>query len=179
MKIRAVVFLVFAAAAVFHLLQESPAGGGGKGGPSSYHHVVRVYDGDTVGISVRGVEERIRLIGIDAPEMGMRPWGARSKGYLEDIIGEAEGRVLIEHDAEERDQYDRLLGYLHLPDGRFVNEQMLKRGLAVLYTIPPNVKYVERLRAAQTAAREQKVGIWGKRGLKERPSEYRRKHPRE
>ncbi|MBM4129381.1 MAG: thermonuclease family protein, partial [Nitrospira sp.] len=49
---------------------------------------------------------------------------------------------------------------------------------AMLYTIPPNVRHIDELTKAQHEAREKKIGIWGNRGLKEVPSEYRKKHPR-
>ena len=63
-------------------------------------------------------------------------------------------------------------------DGKMLNEEMLRRGCAVLFTVPPNVKYAGRLRAAQEKARELKVGVWSENGLKERPYEFRKEHPR-
>jgi micrococcal nuclease len=59
-----------------------------------------------------------------------------------------------------------------------INELMLKDGYAVLFTIQPNSKHVDRLKKAQYAARETRSGIWGPNGLTERPIEYKKSHPR-
>lgn len=60
-----------------------------------------------------------------------------------------------------------------------LNYMMVRDGYAVVYTVPPNVKYAEWLLQAQRLAREEKKGIWGKDGLTEAPSEWRKKHPRD
>ncbi|MFN3395206.1 MAG: thermonuclease family protein [Thermodesulfovibrionales bacterium] len=140
--------------------------------------VITVHDGDTVSIKIGGREEKIRLIGIDAPELGQEPWGKKAKRKLQDIIRRTDKSVRIELDVEERDKYGRLLAYLWTKDGRLINEEMVRSGYALLYTIPPNVRYVERLRKAQEMAYKNKVGIWSERGLEERPSDYRETHPR-
>jgi len=59
-----------------------------------------------------------------------------------------------------------------------INEEIVRNGYAVLFTFPPNVKYADRLTAAQIIARENRLGIWGKDGLKQMPSAYRKEHPR-
>lgn len=59
-----------------------------------------------------------------------------------------------------------------------INLLMLKNGYAMLFTFPPNVKYVNEFRAAQREARDGRLGIWSEEGLKERPGDYRRQHPR-
>jgi micrococcal nuclease len=86
--------------------------------------------------------------------------------------------VSIEFDVEKRDKYNRLLAYLKTKDGILINSLMLKHGYALLYTVPPNVKYVDVLRRAQKEARDKAIGIWSMDGLKETPSQYRYKNPR-
>lgn len=140
--------------------------------------VERVSDGDTMYALVNGRSEKIRLIGIDTPEIGQRPWGERSRKYLEKLLELSSWNAAIESDIEERDQYGRILAYVWTTDGKMINEEMLRSGYAVLYTFPPNVKYINEFRAAQKEAREKKLGIWGKNGLKQRPYEYRKEHPR-
>ncbi len=140
--------------------------------------VGQVYDGDTVGIIDRGRPEKLRLIGIDAPEMAQRPWGKRAKQHLEDILDASSWTVSFESDVVDRDKYGRRLGYLRTPDGRLINEMMLRDGYAVLFTFPPNVKYAGLFTAAQREARERRVGVWGRNGLRQEPAEYRRQHPR-
>lgn len=140
--------------------------------------VEKIADGDSIEVVIRGSREQIRLIGIDAPELAQRPWGKRAKKYLEELVAASGWELGIEYDVEKRDQYNRVLAYLWTRDGRLINEEMLRSGLAVIFTFPPNVKYVDRLRGAQVIARENKNGIWGKGGLRQLPSAYRKEHPR-
>ena len=140
--------------------------------------VVSVADGDTVTVLIDRKEEKIRLIGMDAPELGQRPWGQKSKQYLEELLRTSGWKVNLEYDVDKRDKYGRLLAYLRTADGQFINVLMVKNGYAMIYTFPPNVKYVSEFRDAQRDAREKKLGIWSERGLKERPRDYRRGHPR-
>ncbi len=140
--------------------------------------VVRVIDGDSIVVSMSGQAEEIRLIGIDAPEMGQRPWGRKAREHLKEILLRSSYRVSVAYDVEKRDKYGRLLAYIRTADEVLANAGMLKDGYAVLFTLPPNVRYVDEFRAAQESARERRLGIWGKRGLREAPYHYRRKHPR-
>ncbi len=134
--------------------------------------IIEINDGDTVTLSINNNIFRARLIGIDAPEMGQRPWGEKAKRHLKRLIKPGE-KIIIETDIERLDKYDRLLVYLFKEDGTLINERMLLDGYAVLFTIPPNVRYVERFIKAEETASELKKGIWGKDGLKERPIDYK------
>jgi len=140
--------------------------------------IEKVIDGDSVEANIRGKKEQIRFIGIDAPELSQKPWGKRSRKFLEDMIKASGWQARIEFDVEKRDKYNRILGYLWSRDNKLLNEEILSNGYAVLFTFPPNVKHVDRLKAAQVIARENKRGIWGKDGLKQLPSDYRKEHPR-
>ncbi len=141
-------------------------------------YIEKVIDGDSVAANIRGKREQIRFIGIDAPELSQKPWGRRSKKFLEDLISASGWQARIEYDVEKRDKYDRILAYLWSRDNKLINEEMLSNGYAVLFTFPPNVKHADRLKAAQVIARENKRGIWGRDGLKQLPSDYRKEHPR-
>lgn len=151
---------------------------GGRADENISAYIEKVVDGDTVDATISGKRKQIRLIGVDAPELGQKPWGKRSRKFLEDLIAASGWQVRIEYDVEKRDKFDRILAYLWTRDGKMINEEMLINGYAVLFTFPPNVKHVERLRAAQVIARENKRGIWSRDGLKQLPSDYRREHPR-
>jgi micrococcal nuclease len=150
----------------------------------SRFRVIEVNDGDTISIKVNtflGITtkiERLRLIGIDAPELKQEPWGRLSKRYLKKLLSESDWVVRVEFDIEKRDKYGRLLGYVWDNRGRLINEKMLEEGYALLYTIPPNVKYTERFILAQKFAQQKRVGIWGKKGLKKSPEQWRIENPR-
>ncbi len=140
--------------------------------------IVRVNDGDTVVLRMEGKNYRTRLIGIDAPEMGQEPWGKKAKKHLRELIKESGGVVRVETDVTKYDKYDRLLAYLWVDEKTMLNELMLRHGYAVLFTIQPNSKQVDRLKKAQHEAREKRLGIWGADGLAEQPIEYKKAHPR-
>jgi micrococcal nuclease len=140
--------------------------------------VVTVHDGDTLSVVIGRRKERVRLIGIDAPELGQRPWGANAKRYLRELVTLSGNSVVLEFDLEKRDKYGRLLAYVRTLDNKLINLEMVRNGYAALYTFPPNVKYADRLREGQRYAREGRLGIWRKDGLKEMPREYRREHQR-
>lgn len=132
--------------------------------------VISVYDGDTITVEFEfGNEARVRLIGIDAPEMAgnvhgpASKYGPESRDYLAGLVG---GKTVeLEYDVEQYDKYTRLLAYVFIPGGSMVNEQMLKDGYALLYTVPPNVKYVEGFTAAQREARSANKGLWAVGGF--------------
>ena len=69
-------------------------------------------------------------------------------------------RVRLELDVEERDQYGRLLAYVHRGEV-FVNAEMVRRGFAAVATFPPNVRHVELFQRLQREARETGRGLWG------------------
>ncbi len=146
--------------------------------------VTEVHDGDTVSIRVSSFvgipfkTERVRLIGIDAPELKQEPWGRHAKRHLKKLLSENDWVVSVEFDLDRRDKYNRLLAYLWGKDGSLLNEQMISAGLATLYTVPPNVKYGDRLWRAQKIAQQHKRGIWGKSGLRLTPEQWRHANPR-
>jgi micrococcal nuclease len=129
-----------------------------------------VADGDTF----RCVDgRRVRLIGIDSPESQQQPYAARARNALLRLLP-AGAEVRLESDAAPTDRYGRVLAYVWVGP-TLVNEAMVRDGWAVLYTVPPNVKYVERLTRAQNAARAHGAGLWAQRGFECLPSDFRRK----
>ena len=69
--------------------------------------------------------------------------------------------VRLEFDVERRDRYGRLLAYVHRrADGLFVNAELVAQGYARTLTLPPNVRYAERLAALQRRARVERRGLW-------------------
>lgn len=125
--------------------------------------VVRVIDGDTV---VLDNGERLRYIGIDTPELhhptkGVEALADEARRFNASLV--LRQRVTVECDVERRDRYGRLLGYCFLKDGTFVNAELVRQGFAKPYTVPPNIKYVERFQAGLQEARTHRRGLWGRR----------------
>jgi micrococcal nuclease len=140
------------------------------GPPTSPCVVSGVVDGDT--FHCRG-GPKVRLIGIDAPERDQGAIGREAADALERWL--PPGQVVkLERDVEGSDRYGRTLAYVWVAD-TLVNEAMVRDGWAVLYTVPPNVAHVERLVAAEHAARQSRRGLWASNGFACRPSAFRRK----
>lgn len=130
--------------------------------------VDRVVDGDTF-YCADG--RKVRLIGVDTPELAQRPEGRRAWDALRRLL--PRGRVVrLELDVAARDRYGRTLAYVWAGD-RLVNETMVRDGWAVLYTVPPNVRYVRRFERAQEQARAGRAGLWEQGGLNCAPSDFR------
>jgi micrococcal nuclease len=176
-KVKFISSLFFIFVAVFYLAHERFSLSR-QDGADTFVPVISVSDGDTVIVILNSRREKVRLIGIDAPELGQKPWGAESKKYLETLLGSSGWKVELEFDVEKRDKYGRVLAYLKTTDGKLINLLMVRNGCAMLFTIPPNVRYAGELRSAQREAREKHLGIWSSEGLRERPVDYRREHPR-
>jgi micrococcal nuclease len=135
--------------------------------------VVRVSDGDTLVVQVDpNRQEKVRLVGIDTPEMAQEPWGERAKAFTERL---ALGKMVrLETDVQPRDQYGRLLAYAYVGK-TFINDELVRQGYAMLLTYPPNVAHVETFKKAQEQARKEGRGIWNTRdGLDQSPRDFRR-----
>jgi micrococcal nuclease len=134
--------------------------------PGTYK-VVRYSDGDTIVVDMDGREERIRFIGIDTPETHkpgapVQCYGPAAAAHTKNLISAAGGRVRLAADnlGTNRDRYDRLLRYVYLPDGRFVNEINIREGYAFYYPYFPFSKKLQ-FAAAQAEAQAANRGLWG------------------
>lgn len=130
--------------------------------------VIRITDGDGIVCNRIG---RVRLIGIDAPELNQRPFGPQAAAALGGMVPVG-AEIQLEPDVEGRDRYGRQLAYLW-SGGRMVNWRMVHDGWAVLLTHPPNVQYAETFARAERLARDGRRGLWGVGGFECRPSEHR------
>lgn len=129
--------------------------------------VVRVVDGDTIIVRLDGREERLRYIGIDAPEsvqpdMPIECYGPESSDENMRLVDGA--TVFLEADTEERDRFDRLLRYVYIsgPDGELVmvNRALVAGGFAEAGSFPPNERHSDSLFDAEREARVSGVGLW-------------------
>ena len=126
--------------------------------------VVRVADGDTIRVALRGRVERVRYIGIDTPE-SVKPdtpvqcYAHRAAAENARLV--AGRRVRLVLDVETHDRFGRLLAYVYREeDGLFVNEALVRGGFARTLTVPPNVRYARRFAALARQARRAGRGLW-------------------
>lgn len=128
--------------------------------------VVVVIDGDTIVADFDGREETVRLIGIDTPETKkpnspVECFGPEASAHTARLLP-AGTPIRVERDAEARDDYGRLLGYVHRSsDGLFVNLDLVATGHAEVLSIRPNTTHrTDFVDAARTAERAG-LGLWG------------------
>lgn len=127
--------------------------------------VTKVVDGDTIRVVIDGKEESVRLIGIDSPETvdprkSVQCFGKEASAKAKELV---EGKnVILESDStqDDIDKYDRLLRYVYLEDGTFVNQKMIEEGYAFEYTYDVPYKYQTEFKEAQKQAESNKLGLW-------------------
>lgn len=119
--------------------------------------MVRVIDGDTIVVQIRGVEEKVRLIGIDTPERG-KPYYSEATEKTRELLGA--GELRLAKDVRERDKYGRLLRYVYVGEV-FINAELVRQGYAMPLTYPPDVAHAEEFRALAEDARNNERGLWG------------------
>lgn len=125
---------------------------------------IRIVDGDTIELEGK---IKLRYIGMDTPEVhhptkGKECLGEKaSQKNAELVLGK---QVRLEKDISETDRYGRLLRYVYVDgdDGEiFVNQELVKLGLARAKKYPPDTKYHEILQNTEKEAQANKLGIWG------------------
>jgi endonuclease YncB( thermonuclease family) len=117
--------------------------------------VVGISDGDTIKVLHNGKAEKIRLYGIDCPEKA-QPYGTKAKQFTSAMVFGKE--VVIRDYGLDNNKFKRTLGEIVLPDGRVVNEELLRAGLAWWYR-----KYAPNrvdLAALEQEAQQAKLGLW-------------------
>lgn len=121
--------------------------------------VVHVIDGDTV---VLAEGHHVRLIGLDAPELGHdgRPSQPFARRALVGLLAGSHDRVELRYGQVSHDRYGRTLAYLCLPSGASVTADLLREGLAVAFTVPPNLWNLACYERAESSARRAHRGIW-------------------
>lgn len=136
---------------------------GGEPAGNAWAYVLRAVDGDTIEVMLDGEREDIRYIGIDTPET-VKPdtpvqcFGPQAHRFNARLV--THRRVRLVFGVERRDVYGRLLAYVYL-DGRFVNAELARRGLARTLTIPPNDRFARRFKRLEMAAARAGRGLWG------------------
>lgn len=141
--------------------------------------VVFVYDGDSFQADIGALTQNIRLIGIECAEGTPSPkarreakrlgitmkeyltHGDRASAFTRSLLPKG-SKFRIEYDKEKRDKYGRLLAYVFLPDGRLLNEEILKAGHGDLFRSTENIKYKARLETALDHAKKNRLGMWAK-----------------
>ena len=126
--------------------------------------IVSVHDGDTITVRISGRKEKVRLLGIDAPEMNderpeYRDAAAAARDYAAALLLGTHVTLETDPTQADRDAYERLLRYVILPDGTNLNELLVRKGYARVYN---RFNFSERVtfKKVERAARDAKLGVW-------------------
>lgn len=130
--------------------------------------VIKVIDGDTIDINIpdgKHNHTRIRLLGVDTPETknertGVMYFGPEAAEFTKKFALGKEAAVYLE-DRRTRDKYGRLLAYVQLPEGKFLNEVLLEEGFAYADTRFKHSFY-NKYKQLEAVARSGKKGLWEK-----------------
>lgn len=154
----------------------SPSAGGSRKDVAT-GTVVSAIDGDTLVVRIGPRTQRVRLIGIDAPEtrpndkltrdarssrrseLELRGLGQKATNFTRSIAPPGT-KVRIAFDQRRTDSYGRLLGYVFLPDGSMVNELIVASGFASARSYPPNISHTNQLQQAERTAKATGKGLW-------------------
>ncbi|MEK6808764.1 MAG: thermonuclease family protein, partial [Nanoarchaeota archaeon] len=120
----------------------------------SYYLCTRIIDGDTIVIKIDGRQEKVRLIGVDTPETvhpnkPIEHFGKEASEFTRSLVESK--KVRLEYDWQKRDKYGRLLTYVYLEDGTFLNAEIIRQGYGHAYTKFP-FKYLEQFRQYEREA---------------------------
>lgn len=111
--------------------------------------VISIHDGDTITILQNKQQIKVRLFGIDAPEL-KQPYGKKSKQFLANLIADE----VVEVDENGKDRYKRTIGTVYL-NGADINAQMVANGYAWAYR-----KFSKKYTAQESQAKKQGLGLW-------------------
>ena len=123
-----------------------------------------VVDGDTIRLKDG---RRVRLIGINAPEMGGRggsaePYAVKAKRRLAALVAANNGKVGLMLGEHSHDRYGRVLAHLYGHDGVNLEAQLVSEGLAYHVVVAPNTALAGCLVQVEQRARKQRLGLWGR-----------------
>ena len=127
---------------------------------ATHHRVRYVFDGDTI---LLDTGQRVRYVGIDAPEIGREGketefMALEARAFNWQLV--ARSKIRLEFDHERKDRHGRLLAYVFLESGEMVNGLLIRKGLAHVLCKKPNVKHQALFLRYQRLAMTEKLGIW-------------------
>jgi micrococcal nuclease len=127
--------------------------------PLPTHSVKTVFDGDTI-LLKNG--DKIRYLGIDCPEMGEKPefMAIEARDLNRSLV--LGKRVRLEFEKVREDRYGRKLCYVFLEGGEMVNAVLLRKGLAWMLAVGPDIRYFGRFLEYQRLAMQERIGVWSR-----------------
>ena len=132
--------------------------------------VLSVYDGDTMRVRVKGTSERVRIIGLDAPELNPKEcFGQESASKMQSLAQSRTVWIAADSTQDDRDRYGRLLRHVYDSSGTSLAETMIRGGFATEYTYARAYAGQAAHRRAEATAKSNGRGIWSSRCAQPEP----------
>lgn len=129
-----------------------------------FYRVSRIVDGDTIEIDKDGETVRIRLIGVDTPEIvdpdkPVECYGKEASEHAKEVLLDKFVKIETDSSQDRYDAYDRLLAYIFTDSENF-NKELIEKGFAHEYTYNKPYKYQKEFKQAEETAKRNKAGLW-------------------
>jgi len=127
--------------------------------------VTKIVDGDTIKVDIGGSIETVRMIGVDTPEIKdprktVQCFGKEASEKTKKLLENQMVRLEADATQNDRDKYSRLLRYIYLKNGTFINKKLIEEGFAFEYTYQVPYLYQAEFKAAQKLAETNNLGLW-------------------
>lgn len=128
------------------------------------YKVIQVIDGDTIRVQMNNEINTVRLLGINTPEVqnpykNAECFGGEASVKAKELLQNTEVYLLPDPQSSDRDKYHRLLRYVFLPNGGFVNAGLVKQGYAFNYIYEP-FQYMKYFDSLEKEAKSNRLGLW-------------------
>lgn len=128
-------------------------------------YFAKCIDGDTASFTINGITKTVRFLAIDTKEIKSddtktKKYANKAKEYTCNKIKKAK-EIVLEYDINSArvDKYNRVLAFVFI-DGKLLQKELIKEGLAKVEYIYGNYKYLDELRKEEKNAKEKRIGIW-------------------
>lgn len=127
--------------------------------------VTKIVDGDTIKVDIGGSIETVRMIGVDTPEIKdprktVQCFGKEASEKTKELLENQMVRLEADSTQTDRDKYSRLLRYIYLENGTFINKKLIEEGFAFEYTYQVPYFYQAEFKAVQKLAEINNLGLW-------------------
>lgn len=130
------------------------------------YQVVKVLDGDTFQIKINKEIATVRMLGIDTPETvdprkGIQCYGKQASDKTKELLLGKYVSLSTDPSQDNTDKYGRILAYVNIKDGIFINQYLLEYGYAREYKYKFNYQKRKEFKKLENLAKKKKIGLWG------------------
>lgn len=130
------------------------------------YQVLRVLDGDTFQIKINREIVTVRMLGIDTPETvdprkGIQCYGKQASDKTKELLLGKYVSLSTDPSQDNTDKYGRILAYVNIKDGIFINQYLLEYGYAREYKYKFDYQKRKEFKKIENLAKKKKIGLWG------------------